>query len=511
MTIRFLKAWNGYDDQSIAALSSTEETRLVNLGIATYSLFGEKSSQSSVVNFESMSDRPPASKFGKGVATVEHGLHVSDGNNWIIFRNNAPLPAQPLKSKLLITNIDNVSWTFSGTGAIKRLSALHAVEQTNTIEIKHDGTTSGQTALALAPWVGDLSSYDYIEVAYYSEYYPSSSRTSVTIAFFTSSPGTADNAAATIFLNKPGWNIARIKKSLFTVSGAFSWADIKQIRFNATSSTVPRVFYISRMYAVKAKSNLATFTINYDDGFESAEYGVNLASARGLPAGLFVITDLVNATGYATTKTLQQLSNKDVPLMLHGAASGYDNWNDQIVAQGLSGFDAAIKQNIDVLENSLGGSAVLMSYPQGVFHKTNETLTATNYGDIITTLQNNGVKFGRTVKWSDSTDQICHANYDPLYPKNGMFMDGAFSLNNSLTLVQAKALIDAMIDWGGVFNIYGHKIAAAADSVSWTEQDTIDLFDYIAAKQYSGLCYVDTLEKVTQSMVRSGLLTADHD
>ena len=34
MTIRFLRQWNGYDDQEIVTLSGAEESRLIELGIA---------------------------------------------------------------------------------------------------------------------------------------------------------------------------------------------------------------------------------------------------------------------------------------------------------------------------------------------------------------------------------------------------------------------------------------------------------------------------------------------
>ncbi len=34
MTIRFLRQWNGYDDQEIVTLSGVEESRLIGLGIA---------------------------------------------------------------------------------------------------------------------------------------------------------------------------------------------------------------------------------------------------------------------------------------------------------------------------------------------------------------------------------------------------------------------------------------------------------------------------------------------
>ncbi len=50
MTIRFLNAWNGYDDQDIATLSSAEESRLVGLGLATFDLFAEKSENRTGLN-----------------------------------------------------------------------------------------------------------------------------------------------------------------------------------------------------------------------------------------------------------------------------------------------------------------------------------------------------------------------------------------------------------------------------------------------------------------------------
>ncbi len=59
MTIRFLNAWNGYDDQDIATLSSAEESRLVGLGLATYTIRAERSAPATdSMVFESLADIP---------------------------------------------------------------------------------------------------------------------------------------------------------------------------------------------------------------------------------------------------------------------------------------------------------------------------------------------------------------------------------------------------------------------------------------------------------------------
>jgi hypothetical protein len=59
MTIRFLNAWNGYDDQDIATLSSAEESRLVGLGLATYTIRAERSAPATDnMVFESLADIP---------------------------------------------------------------------------------------------------------------------------------------------------------------------------------------------------------------------------------------------------------------------------------------------------------------------------------------------------------------------------------------------------------------------------------------------------------------------
>ena len=40
MTIRILQAWNGYPQQAVVSMSSSEENRLVGLGIASFDLDG---------------------------------------------------------------------------------------------------------------------------------------------------------------------------------------------------------------------------------------------------------------------------------------------------------------------------------------------------------------------------------------------------------------------------------------------------------------------------------------
>lgn len=83
MTIRFLKQWNGYDDQDVVSLSAVEESRLVQLGIAekTYNV------ESVIINPENLKISAALTKYasteiGGGAITVTNtsGRWFEDDN-----------------------------------------------------------------------------------------------------------------------------------------------------------------------------------------------------------------------------------------------------------------------------------------------------------------------------------------------------------------------------------------------------------------------------------------------
>jgi len=51
----------------------------------------------------------------------------------------------------------------------------------------------------------------------------------------------------------------------------------------------------------------------------------------------------------------------------------------------------------------------------------------------------------------------------------------------------------------GALIFYGHKLAGAADSLTWVTSDYTELLDYIAQKRLDGLCDVVTIDQLYDS------------
>lgn len=84
MTIRFLQQWNGYDDQDIATLSASEETRLIAAGIAQESIYAEQSKKIEYVLTPSGS----ASKDSDDLQKLINFLAKNDGGTIILSPGN---------------------------------------------------------------------------------------------------------------------------------------------------------------------------------------------------------------------------------------------------------------------------------------------------------------------------------------------------------------------------------------------------------------------------------------
>lgn len=78
---------------------------------------------------------------------------------------------------------------------------------------------------------------------------------------------------------------------------------------------------------------------------------------------------------------------------------------------------------------------------------------------------------------------------------NRMVVDGGLQLNNTLTLAQAKAKVDAAIQNGGTLIITGHRVQASAGSIHWATADFQALVDYIAAYRDAGQCNIKAMSE----------------
>lgn len=78
---------------------------------------------------------------------------------------------------------------------------------------------------------------------------------------------------------------------------------------------------------------------------------------------------------------------------------------------------------------------------------------------------------------------------------NRMVVDGGLQLNNTLSIAQAKAKVDAAIQNGGTLIIVGHRVQGSAGAIHWATADFQALVDYIAAYRDAGQCDIKAMSE----------------
>lgn len=206
--------------------------------------------------------------------------------------------------------------------------------------------------------------------------------------------------------------------------------------------------------------------ITFDDGWESS-YSIAHAQAqkRGIPLTHYLIYNLLGTANYITLAQAQEMRSYGDYLGLHGAS----RWSDDL---------SRIDSDVAGL-NALGIDTTHAAYPEGAVG-TGRAWTAT-----MDKMEAVGVKTARLAGGSSPT----------LRGIGDLLAMTSYPLNNSITLVQAKAAVDTAIAAGGTIFFYGHKIGAAADSLTWTTADYTALLDYIAQKRLDGVIDVTTVDK----------------
>lgn len=463
---------------------------------------GERTDNSS--NFSSMADFNAAggdSAFGDVPVWVGNQLRK---NGSLLINPVIPALAE-FEDKLLMTNIDNISWSFvSGAGVTSELSTEHARHNTNTLMVDCPATASvnGQCN-GVFPAPLDLTDYEYVEFAIWNDTLPCSA---MCYMFTTPSPGLTDYYLITVTLPKLGWNICRLAKSAFTATGTPNWNDIRWCRLRLSSDVQnPRRVYFSDIYAVKTQHNRAVVSLSFDDGPISQYHAATIAASRGIKLSFFLIRHQLNINNYLATSHLEKMLAMGHELGVHGANATYNNWVEQYTAQGYDAFLAALVSN-NTYFKSLGVDTEIASWPQGVYGDT--VNLDVNGGPIVDAVKESGIKYNRLVNVADLAANRHYAQYSQLFPRSGMFISGGINLNNANNLAAVKAYIDTAIQSGSWINIFGHVLAAtAADGVTWAKSDYIELIDYLAAKRDAGLLDVRPFGEVSRELERNGYLT----
>lgn len=215
-----------------------------------------------------------------------------------------------------------------------------------------------------------------------------------------------------------------------------------------------------------------TVIVTFDDGWDSSySIGHVQARKREIPLTHYLIGSLLDRTdiNYITTAQAVEMADTGDYLGLHGASP----WDADLT---LPSVDKA------ALVSKLGTSVSKFehaSYPEGKIGD------GELWVQMEETLNGLGVKSSRL---AGVTGEPTLQGYGDPYALT------AYPLNNTTSLVQAKAAVDTAIASGGTVIFYGHKIAGAADALTWVTSDYTSLLDYIAANRDSGALDVMTIK-----------------
>lgn len=276
-------------------------------------------------------------------------------------------------------------------------------------------------------------------------------------------PGTgrfmASGFASTLTTGRtPVW----VPKTKFTtLDGAPSWAtDQKSLRIRIDSvNTTDRDVDFEGLFVGGGRPQVL---LSFDDGWATS-YSVGHLEARKrfIPLNHFLIPELIGTYGYVTDAQVQEMRANGDYLGLHGVS----RW-DQNPGQIAVGAAACRAKGIDTAHAAIPEGQIGDGY---VWQSTKSAM------------QSAGILSARI------TGSVPPSIASPVLPGiNDPYTLPAYPLNNAMTLAQGKAAVDDAVASGGTVIFYGHKLAGAADSLTWATSDYTALLDYIMQKRLEG-------------------------
>lgn len=242
-------------------------------------------------------------------------------------------------------------------------------------------------------------------------------------------------------------------------------------RFRVDSmATEPHDFELD---AVLTKGVRPKILITFDDGFATS-YSAGFAEAqkREIPLTHYLIGSLLGTATYVTRAQAVEMAAAGDYIGVHGA----NVWN--------SATEATIRADTAALSGLTDGQHG--AWPEGNFN------AGASCAATIGAAKAAGLRSARAAGGN--------ACFLPGLTEWGALP--SYPLNNSLSLVNAKAAVDRAIASGGTAVFYGHKIDSAADTLTWTASDWTALLDYIAQKRHNNLCDVVTIKELYDTAAR---------
>lgn len=269
--------------------------------------------------------------------------------------------------------------------------------------------------------------------------------------------------------------------------GTLDWTSIKNIRFRVYSNGAQERVWFQGLW-INRRANPCV-VVSLDDGNAEAVSAASVANACGIPLTLYVIPELVGASGaYLTEGQIATLAAAGNAVAGHSQFT----WPDRLQTIG----EAAMLAELRVIQEWLRARGYLWqhyAYPGGQFN-----------GEIMRIMREAGFLSARSIRgqtyvagppeqWSAGGSYEGVKSSLAGVPDWYQLMASPLAVSQSLA--NAKAALDTAIARGESLIYYGHKIGAVADSVTWTTSDWTALMDYIALKVSQGLVDVMTIDQ----------------
>lgn len=275
-------------------------------------------------------------------------------------------------------------------------------------------------------------------------------------------------AANLIYAGAVGQQPHWCPKTKFSVlDGAPSFANlIKSWRFRIDSNTAGEAHDWDLLGVTMRERTAPTIIITQDDGWDTS-YTVAFPAcqARGIPQSHYLIHNLIGTAGYITLAQAQTMRAAGDYLGLHGATRWDTNLS--LIASDKAGLVA------------MGIDTAHAAFPEG------QIGFGTSWTATVAELDAQGVKSARLA--GGATPTLRHRTHRHCIT--------SYPLNNTMTLAQAQAAVDAAIESNGTVFFYGHKYGGTADALTWVTADFTALLDYVVAKRDAGLVSVTTVDK----------------
>jgi len=325
----------------------------------------------------------------------------------------------------------------------------------------------------------NLSTATHITCAIWAGEMHASTGTTFTVYFITSTPGTADLRSITFTAQKPGWNFITRPISVASSSGVPNWAVIRQIRVRvAGANTINRDIAFGGLW-YNAR-NRAKVCFSFDDGWVSALTAFNYAKTYDIPMSFGIIPSLLNdlAGSYMTTAQLATLASEPLAEI---CCHDVNRWADEsLLTLGEEGFIEHIQEIQAFIRqyDRLGSRIAIL--PEGDYGLTQQGL----WKSFLPTMRKLDWLCGRMVV--PTTVEIPFIMNSQMGHGDTLLIPSVYSLSNTVSLANVKAMLDTTEQYGGNAFIYGHKLDAAAADITWAESDWEDLMIYAAQKRNQG-------------------------